>query len=737
MRRTLVQVRNGVMVLSALMASAAQAQTLSPSTAPLATTTTTTTATSPSTGTTTSSPSPTTQLVVSKDIVKDFRAICDGKTDAAPAFAAFNKWAVTQTAMVQLTIPSGSVCAFTSNAGQWWAKGIKNLLVVGYGATLTNNGGSSPGFFLGGRGQIADNLHSARLATVAAGTSKVQLLTPKQASLFTVGSYALITGFDLQGIWQAPYGYPSNPHWFEYVKVTSVDTNAGTVTFAAPLKNTYKSTWPNYNSGSQFEVDAGGPATLYALDPSWDTQVEYRGLTISQEKFQTYAVGRSVTYRDVKFTGSHCGVPTQNYLWQAINTDFSACNIEVDKLITTMVLDRVTIHLLKFQSSSTDLLTMSNSTVRTQMTGTPKKAVISNTTIADFRPGAYAYGRSDEVVCTNCVFPQFNPAGVTETGLGANPVNISYKMSNGIISFPNGTNILGASNNGSGKVRLTVASTKGFVTNNRVNVSGIIGTSEANGGNRLITVVDGTHFDLPEVTFSRAYQSGGVVGLYAPRWAVPGTYVLWRTPLGAGPGFRVLDVSQDQNFTYVRTNLSGGFPTFAGANTKIGMLVHPAPRFTCRNCSGSLEALDLSQAPAGAPLYSYSKRSYSASNGTTPGARVTMWGNLISAKFDVTQPHTGSTSLMFNLSQFNNWPLLTGSDTISYFGPAVNMAIPGARTVSPTAVSGMKTLDKLGVAPSSAALLGTSYSSPIFSSSAGGDAKITVELITDQGLDNQ
>ena len=75
MRRTLVQVRNGMMVLSALMASAAQAQTLSPSSAPLATTTTTTTTTattSTTTSTANSSPSPTTQLVVSKDIVKDF-----------------------------------------------------------------------------------------------------------------------------------------------------------------------------------------------------------------------------------------------------------------------------------------------------------------------------------------------------------------------------------------------------------------------------------------------------------------------------------------------------------------------------------------------------------------------------------------------------------------------------------------------------------------------------------------
>lgn len=730
MRRTLVQVCNGMIMLSALAASAAEAQTALPLSTPLATPVT---STSTSTSTTAAAaPAIMAPLVVSKDIVKDFHAICDGKTDAAPAFAAFNKWAVTQTALVQLTIPSGSVCAFTSFQGQWWAKGIKNLLVLGYGATITNNGGSAgPGFFLGGRGQIADNRHSARVATVAAGSSRVQVLTPSQVSLFTVGNYALITGFDLQGVWQAPYGYPSNPHWFEYVKVTAVDASAGTVTFAAPLQNTYKSTWPNYNSGSQFEVDAGGPATLYALDPSWDTQVEYRGLTISQDRFQTYANGRSVTYRDVKFTGGNCSVPTQNLLWQAINTDMSSCNMEVDKLITSMVLDRVTINQLKFQSSSTDLVTISNSTIKSQMIGTPKKAVIADTKIADFRPGAFAFGRSDEVVCTNCVFPRFSMGGILETGFGTNPVQVSYTMSNGIISFPNGTAVLGATNNGSGKVRLTVASTAGFASNDRVNISSIGGTWEANGGNKLITVVDATHMDLPEVSFSNAYKSGGVVGLYAPRWAVPGTNLLWVGSHGTGPIFKVLDVTQDQNFTYIKTDFPGGFPSYAGA--RLAIRVHPAPKFTCKNCSGSIDALDLSNAPAGAPLYSYSKRTYSAAAGTVPALRVGLWGKLRTAKFNVTTPYSGTGSLQFQLSQFNNWPIIS-QGTVSTFGPGINMRIGGERTLTPTGVTGMQTLDKLGVPPSQATLLGPSYSGPTFSAATQSSAEITVELTTDQGI---
>jgi hypothetical protein len=498
----------------------------------------------------------------------------------------------------------------------------------------------------------------------------------------------------------------------------------------APLQNTYKSTWPNYNSGSQFEVDAGGPGTLYALDPSWDTQVEYRGLTISQNNFQTYANGRSVTYRDVKFTGAACAIPTQNYLWQAINTDMSGCNMEVDKLVTSMVLDRVTINQIKFQSSSTDLVTISNSTIKSQLGGTPKKAVISDTKITDFRPGAYAYGRSDEVICTNCVFSNFQPGGVYESGFGSNPVQISYSMSNGVISFPNGTAVLGAANNGSGKVRLTVASTAGLASNDRVNVSGIAGTYEANGGNKLITVIDATHVDLPEASFANSFKSGGFISLYAPRWAVPGTYLLWVGSQGTGPVFRVLDVTQDQNFTYIKTDQAGGFPAYSGA--KLAIRVHPAPKFTCRNCSGSNDALDLSSAPAGAPLYSYSKRTYSASSGTTPGLKVNMWGKLSSAKFNVTTPASGP--LQFQLSQFNNWPVMDGRGAVANFGPAINMAVAGQRTVTRTGVAGMQTQDKLGVPSDPAMMLGTSYSGPTFNAATKSSAEITVELVTDQGI---
>jgi len=683
--------------------------------------------------------------VIVKNIVTDFGAKCNGMANDVNAFLAFRAWALANqgTSQITLTIPSGARCMFLTTAAQRWVQDIKNLVVIGYGATISNTGNSNPGFFLGGAGIKQDASHSARTATVEAGSSCVTLLTPAQTSLFTPGNYALMTGFDLQGVWKANYGYPPNLHYFDYVVVSSVNAGTGVVCFTLPLTNTYKSTWPHYADGNVFEVDQGGPATLYYLDPSWNTTVEYRGLTIEQNNFQTYAIGKSVTYRDVTFTGGNCGIPTQNLLWQAINTDMSNCNMEVDKIIGEAVLDGVTIHILSVQSSSVNLLTLRNLVVTSQLNGTPKVANISDSTIASFNPGAYAYGRSDEVVCENCVLPAIAGMGVTEKGSNDIGVNLVYSMNGGVISYPNGSNITGAANNGSGKVRLTVVSTTGFVTGQTVNVSGIIGTTEANGGNRLITVIDRTHVDLPQIPFAHAYVNGGVVGNPAPRWAVPGTNLMWAGQLGNEGAFRVVDVTQDANNTYVRTTLSGGFPSVLLSSGKLALRVHPAPRFTCTNCTGSADAIDLSQAPAGAPLYSYSKRTYAAgAPGTTPAPKFEMWGALSSVKFNVTKPYTGTLGLTLNaLSQFNNYMTMKADNSTFTYGPTINLKAAGERVVTASAVTGTQTGDKGLAVPEAVWFTGKQFAGPTLSSNISGEnpsvlPSITIEIATDQGVVN-
>src|SRR5262249_8273124 len=142
-------------------------------------------------------------------------------------------------------------------------------------------------------------------------------------------------------------------------------------------------------------------------------------------------------FRDVTFTGAFCGIPSTNLTWTLINATMANCSMEVDKLIDAMTIANSTIRQINFQSASVNLFVMSGSNVTNTMNGTPVKAVISDSTLAAFQPGAYAYGRSDEVICTNCLINSFSPLGIVDQGgLGAVGVNVAYSMSGGVISVP-------------------------------------------------------------------------------------------------------------------------------------------------------------------------------------------------------------------------------------------------------------------------------------------------------------
>lgn len=95
----------------------------------------------------------------------------------------------------------------------------------------------------------------------------------------------------------------------------------------------------------------------------------------------------------------------------------------------------------------------------------------------------------------------------------------------GLDAIASGTiTVSSATNNGSGLIRLALSSTtvswtypNGTVTSNSlsnmntVEVYGVNGTTEAN-GNWQFNVVDSTHIDLKNSTFTNAYTSGGAIG---------------------------------------------------------------------------------------------------------------------------------------------------------------------------------------------------------------------------------
>jgi hypothetical protein len=602
------------------------------------------------------------------NIKTDFGATGNGIDSDYAAFQAFNAWALqwqqSHSGLIELDIPPGVYMFSQSGQGSSFAKGIKQLLVKGYGATLSDNNGAGGGFFLGGGGIESGNggfgytdSWTARAATVSAGSDSITLLDPARTSIFSVGSWALMTGLDLMG-----YGFPPDPQFFEYVQITAINPTTGQVTFAAPLKNSYESTWPNYSSGAPgLQADQGGPATLYALDPSWDTEVEYDGLTIDQAG-PIYANGRSVTFKDTNFNDG-AEIPSENMTWTLLNVNMPNSVIEVDKLVTTMNVTGGTLGGLAFQSASVDTLNMNGTTVSGFMNGTPKTADLSNDNIANLGVGAYAYGASSEITVANSVLGSIAGYGVYENGEGSGLESV-YSMSNGVITSPNSNGSL--------------------------------------------------------------------------RWAVPGATLIWRGQYGWEGEFKVLDVTQDANNTYVTTTMSDGFPSLGAVN--LALNVDPAVNSTFINDTGSPEALSLSQAPAGSPLYSYSNHTYTGNFGNTPSFE--QWGKLVSIKIDVTKPYTGSKPSLDveALGQFGSF-VLNPNGSISEIDPTINLKVAGERDITPTSVTGLQSGDNIS-APGPITFTGSLNAfmglngtlADISSDDPSTWPSVSIEIVTDQGF---
>lgn len=376
-------------------------------------------------------------------------------TDDAPAFTTFNTWALANQAsnQVVLTVPSGKVCWFATNTPMF--RGVKDLIVEGAGATLSSLNGFSFALgdnnwssTLGGggvcqRGLAASDGCSARIQTVSAGASTVTLTSASAASgyisRFSVGKWIMVAGLDQQGLWNSAFGFPPNFRFFEWRQIVSCNASptvctGTTITLDRPLTNSYLDTWPQWNAGSNFEADNGGPASIFFMSDQWNTRQEYRGLTLSQS-VQINNNGRFITYRNMTATGAggNCGpIPSQNETWTAYNSNWSGCTMETDKLVGAMTIDGSTIARIDFQSASTDQFTLTNSTITSSIFGTPTRADISDTSIVTFRPGATGYGLTKTVTCTRCNVGTFsNTGGVTP----ANPA--SGSMTAGVYSWLN------------------------------------------------------------------------------------------------------------------------------------------------------------------------------------------------------------------------------------------------------------------------------------------------------------
>lgn len=259
-------------------------------------------------------------------------------------------------------------------------------------------------------------------------------------------------------------------------------------------------------------------------------------------------------------------------------------------------------------------------------------------------------------------------------------------------------------------------------------------------GVNTISAVTETAFNKSATTnFSYApggsitYSGGGVIP-----WGSPGSGLYLAGQLNGGSNFAHIGFP-----TWIsEVKDVGGFPKFVSRFPTLSppfltgpvyVVQHPCRSVTFgANTTGSPEAVDLSLAPPGLPLWSYANRT----NNFAVEQVVTIRGYLKYLKINVTRADTGAngTAPLHMGGQFSNVPiiLLNGSD--STWGPIVNTKITGLRTITPTVVSGAQAGDTL---PDLGKIWFISFILPRLNTDISGYTEgqkpiVTVEMLTDQ-----
>jgi hypothetical protein len=343
--------------------------------------------------------------------------------------------------------PTPTIYSVLNNLGtnDYFARGLKNVTVTGQGVArgdvwisdqLTNFGIgginlSCNGFTFPINQPGTGNYPSSLVQSVNAGDVSVTFLTPSELSRFSVGDTVMMGGLDLQG-----GGYPPNLQWVEFPIIANI--SSPTMTFTAPLKYNYRSTWPYWNPGTDhgpFAADNGGPAGVFPLVPAFQTITKHENYTLSQWCRQTSANGNNITL-NIDARGP-LGIICSSQNISSLNINQSDAQMEYDKCVGPSVMTGVSSN-VAFQSPGTNNLTLNSFTG--SLIGTPDNLIANSCTIPELRLGCYAYGASSSVTLNSCSAGISEVGGVQDFGGPSHiGVNNFYGMSGGIITSTAGS----------------------------------------------------------------------------------------------------------------------------------------------------------------------------------------------------------------------------------------------------------------------------------------------------------
>jgi hypothetical protein len=618
---------------------------------------------------------------------------------------------------------------------------FRNNTEFGANASFQSTSGLSPPY------QV-DNFANITVDDQNVNNPTVTLTTPADAANYRVNQWVCLMALDLQDSLGTLQSWPPNNHYNEFAKIKSINVEAGTISFTAPLMNGYLASYPTFvglggggGSAGQF---GGGAATIAGMHENWDCQLEYYGLHYLDTEFETIGEARSVRFVDCVFDGAG-PVPSASKEWVAVNcvwgkgdaAPLGLGTIEVDKLVETLLFDKCVIDKVYFQSTSVDLTTFLDCVIG-NLEGCCRRTVVRGGHIKSFSPGTIAYGATETIALRDVRIDQCNPP----------PNNI----------FLNGFEVFAGLVAGfdfvAGTLKQPISTTRAnawAVPGRMCFVNDLNGEFDNMGAPFQILDVyeDGDGNFCIDTTLAAEPVGNSTEATVAVSQAAPAV-VTWDahglpagTPvvfLGVQTLFYVLAAGLTAD-TFEFSTSPGGSPfDNSGGNVPASVTAvsnplhynpHPCPRVTASGITGCPQAADFNGA-VDEPLFSRASRSLVFNIGDNHSFMISpyVWGNLISMTINVIQPCQESpATLTITANAFDDD---LAPDNLSL---VVNLTLAGLRVVTPYAVSGAQAFDELAPFGSwISGVVATLMTGAGLGAPKNEQPIVEVEILTDQGI---
>lgn len=350
-----------------------------------------------------------------------YNAACDGVTSDTAAFVSFRTAAVAANpTRAVLYIPPGANCTISGGVNDNIVAGVKNPVIWGYGATVNTMTFGGTGF----PSNISGNW--ALVQTFNPGDTTVTLVSSGDAAIFAGNPWIAATCVALQ-----IGGTPPSFARFNYRKIVNI--TGSIITLSNPLDIQCKSTYPSIAvNGTPHPYD-GGPAKLYLMDPQWDTNASFYGLTITgvgttnaAGSYQNVVQGRTVALYDMVFQNlSNLSPTSSDSIW---GFNVVSRSVEVDKDINSLNFIRGDFESfgVNFQSGSVNNALLELGTYGS-CGGTGTNIIIRGGICKDVAVGPTSFGHGQSIF--------FDGGSVTAVGSGVSQIQIDASF----LSFSSGT----------------------------------------------------------------------------------------------------------------------------------------------------------------------------------------------------------------------------------------------------------------------------------------------------------